>query len=80
MSVATLRTNIKKQINHLDNEVVLRSINAMLHEVLQNDNESLLTKSQKVELDKTLAEHKAGKLKYYTIEQSKSILHKARKK
>ncbi len=80
MSVATLRTNIRKQISHLDNEVVLRSINAMLNEVIQSDNESLLTKSQKVELDKTLAEHKAGKLKYYTIEQSKHLLYKGRKK
>jgi hypothetical protein len=80
MSVSELKTNIKKQIAHLDNEIVLRSINAMLNEVMQNDTESLLTKSQKKELDKTLAEHKSGKLKYYTIEQSKAILYKQKRK
>jgi predicted metallo-beta-lactamase superfamily hydrolase len=74
------KTALKKQITLLDNEVVLRSINAMLNEVMQNDSESLLTKSQKVELNKTLADHKVDKLKYYTIEQSKSILYKAKKR
>lgn len=33
-----------------------------------------LSKGQKAELDKTLSEHKAGKLKHYTIEQAKAII------
>jgi hypothetical protein len=80
MLVSALKTNIKNQITHLDNELVLRSINAMLNEVIQNDNESLLTKSQKNELNKTLEEHKSGKLKYYTVAQSKAILYKQKGK
>jgi len=38
--------------------------------------ESMLTKAQKAELDKTLLEHKAGKLKYYTLESAKRIVSK----
>ncbi len=37
--------------------------------------QSLLTKGQKAELDKTLSEHKAGKLKYYSIEQARAIIN-----
>lgn len=36
---------------------------------------SLLNKEQKAEFDKTLNERKAGKLKYYTIEQAKAIIN-----
>lgn len=35
---------------------------------------STLTKEQKSELDLTLAEHKSGKLKYYTVDQAKEII------
>ena len=51
----------------------------MLKEVLDINNQSLLTNSQKLELDKTLAEHKAGKLKYYTLEEAKTIIYKKSK-
>ena len=77
MTKTTLKTTIKKQINNLEDESILRSIHAMLKEVLQKDSDGgLLTKEQKKELDKTLAEHKTGKLKYYTIEQAKNIIYK----
>jgi Putative addiction module component len=77
MTTTALKTNIKKQINSVKNETILRSIHAMLKEVLQDDaGESLLTKEQKKELDRTLAEHKSGKLKYYTVEQAKNIIYK----
>jgi hypothetical protein len=81
MTTTTLKTSIKKQINHVENETNLRSIYAMLKEVLEHyDDGSLLTKEQKTELDKTLSEHKAGKLKYYTIEQAKNIIYKKHSK
>ena len=80
MTATALKTSIKKQLNSVENETILRSIYAMLKEVLQNDNGSILTKEQKNELDKTLSEHKTGKLKYYTIEQAKNIIYKKHKK
>lgn len=81
MTASTLKNNIKKQINDVENETILRSIYAMLKEVLQNEDDgSLLTKEQKSELDKTLNEHKSGKLKYYTLEQTKKIIYKKEKK
>jgi hypothetical protein len=78
MTVTALKTNIKKQINSVQDEIILRSIHAMLKEVLHDteEEESLLTKEQKNELNKTLAQHKSGKLKYYTVEQAKSIIYK----
>jgi Na+-translocating ferredoxin:NAD+ oxidoreductase RnfG subunit len=80
MTSALLKTTIKKQINEVQNETILRSIHALLKEALKdNDNTSLLTKAQKSELDKTLAEHKAGKIKYYTLIQAKQLLSKASK-
>ncbi len=78
MTATVLKTNIKKQINSVQDEVILRSIYAMLKEVLNDTDvkESLLTNEQKTELNKTLAEHKSGKLKYYTVQQAKSIIYK----
>lgn len=46
----------------------------------EDDSKSLLTKEQKTELDKTLKEHKSGKLKYYTVDQAKNIIYKKHKK
>lgn len=81
MAVTTLKKTIKKQLNNVENETILRSIYAMLKEVLQSeDDASMLTTEQKHELDKTLAEHKSGKLKYYTVEQAKNIINKKTKK
>lgn len=77
MTSTALRSTIKKQLNSIENDTILRSIHAMLNEVLQdNSNSSVLTSQQKLELDKTLLDHKAGKLKYYTIEQAKKMIYK----
>lgn len=81
MTSTALKTNIKKQINSVEDETILRSIHAMLKEVLhETSDDSLLSPQQITELDKTLAEHKSGKLKYYTIEQAKTIIYKKGKK
>lgn len=77
MKTITIRTSIKKKLDDVENEMVLRSIDAMLEEIINSeDNHSLMTKQQKHELDKTLAGHKAGKLKYYTVEQARKIVNK----
>lgn len=81
MTSSVLKTTIKKQINEVQNETILRSIHALLKEALKdNDNVSILTKAQKNELDNTLADHKAGKLKYYTLNQAKQLLSNDLKK
>jgi hypothetical protein len=41
---------------------------------------SILSRQNKKALDKTLADHKAGKLKYYTVQQAKKILYGKSKK
>ena len=75
MTATALKTSIKKQLNDIESETILRSIHAILKEVLHsNEDDSMLSKAQKVELDKTLHEHKTGKLKYYTIEQARDII------
>lgn len=52
MTSTVLKTTIKKQINEVQNEAILRSIHGLLKEALKdNDNGSLLTKAQKSELD-----------------------------
>ncbi|MDP2388677.1 MAG: hypothetical protein Q8M29_20055 [Bacteroidota bacterium] len=77
MRTTSIKTSIKKKLDDVENEMVLRSIDAMLEEILNSeDNNSLMTKEQKHELDKTLADHKAGKLKYYTVEQARKIVSK----
>jgi hypothetical protein len=49
----------------------------MLKESLQVDEqESGSTKSQRKELDKTLPEHKTGKLKYYLFGQATKLYKK----
>lgn len=77
MKATAIKTSIRKKLDHIDNDNVLRSIDALLEELLNNEDESsLMTKEQKKELDKTLSDHKAGKLKYYTVDQAKKILGK----
>ena len=45
-----------------------------------SEEEHELTAAQKRDLDKRLADHKAGKLKYYTIDQVKKAVSNAIKK
>lgn len=79
MTSSTIRKKVHQYVDDIDNnllEVVYNMLKIYKHE----DDKSFLTKEQKTELDKTLKEHKSGKLKYYTIEQAKSIIYKKDKK
>jgi hypothetical protein len=79
MTNSTIRKKVHQYIDAIDNnllEVVYNMLKIYKHE----DDQSFLTKEQKTELDKTLKEHKSGKLKYYTIDQAKSIIYKKDKK
>jgi len=77
---ATAKTVDTKIINSLrvlntSEKKVLLAVAETLVKEHKEESESLLTKAQKAELDITLAEHKAGKLKYYTAEQAKKIIY-----
>ncbi len=74
MTTSVIRKKVHQYVDDIDNEL-LEAVYNML-KLYNNDQESLLTKAQKEELDKTLAEHKAGKLSYYTAEQAKRMLYK----
>ena len=75
MTTTTLRKKVHQYIDDIDNdllEAVYNILKIYKHDVGE---QSLLTKGQKAELDKTLSEHKAGKLKYYSIEQARAIIN-----
>ena len=75
MTTTTLRKKVHQYVDDIDNdllEAVYNILKIYKHDVGE---QSLLTKGQKAELDKTLSEHKAGKLKYYSIEQASAIIN-----
>ena len=76
MTAITLRKKVHEIVDVADTDVleVVYSILKLRKENSSSD--SLLTKEQKTELDKTLAEHKSGKLKYYTLSEAKKIVYK----
>ncbi len=81
MTNITLRKKVHQYVDTTD-EKILKAVYTILEEHARSkeDKDSLLTKEQKAELDKTLADHKAGKLKYYTAEQARKILSGKAKK
>lgn len=76
MTTLVLRKKVHQIIDAADSDVleVVYSILKLRKE--ESATESLLTKEQKTELNKTLAEHKAGKLKYHTLTEAKNIIYK----
>ena len=71
MTTTAIRKKVHQYVDDIDDSV-LDVVYRMLK--LYNEEEadgSLMTKEQKAELDKTLAEHKSGKLKYYTLSEAK---------
>jgi len=69
----------KKVYQYLDaaDEHLLHIIYSLLKVYKEDENkENLLTKEQKAELDKTLTAHKAGRLKYHTLESAKRLVNK----
>lgn len=75
-------TAIRKKIHQYVDEAegnVLEVIYKML-KLYSGEDSSVITPAQKHELDKTLSEHKAGKLKYYTIDQARMQVYGNKKK
>jgi hypothetical protein len=74
-------TAIRKKVHQYVDEAgegMLEVIYKLLK--LHIDDESVLTPKQKQELDKTLSDHKAGKLKYYSVKQAQDIVYDKSKK
>ena len=74
MTTTTLRKKVHQYVDGIDIDLLEAVYNIL--KICKHDDEeqSRLTKGQKSSLDKTLSEHKAGKLKYYTIEQAKAAV------
>jgi hypothetical protein len=75
MTTTTLRKKVHQYIDDIDNDLLEAVYNILKIYKHDDGEQSRLTKEQKSSLDKTLSEHKAGKLKYYTIEQAKAIIN-----
>lgn len=78
MTTPAIRKKIHQYVDEAEGNV-LEVIYKML-KLYSGEGASALTSAQKNELDKTLADHKAGKLKYYTIEQARSQIYGSKKK
>jgi hypothetical protein len=78
MTATAIRKKVHQYVDDIDTDL-LEVVYNML-KIYKHEDKSLLTKEQKAELDKTLKEHKSGKLKYYTLDQAKEIIAKKEKK
>jgi len=76
MTTTTLKKSIHKAVDHVNDNEILRAVYTILQKNAE-DIEYTLSAAQKRELDKRLAEHKTGKLKYYTFDEVKKASRKA---
>ena len=76
MTTGAMKKKVHQYLDEAD-EHLLNIIYGIIKVYKEEESkESLLTKEQKIELDKTLLEHKAGKLKYHTIDSAKRLVNK----
>jgi protein-arginine kinase len=82
MRTATLKKEIYHAIEGTSDNTILEVVHTILKRTLVEENEAGdgLSKEQKKELDKRLAKHKAGTLKYYTIDEVRKAVLKGIKK
>ena len=80
MKATILRKEIHQAVDNTKDNEILEAVYTILKKASEEDHGHELTPAQKRDLDKRLADHKAGKLKYYTIEQVKKAVSKAIKK
>ena len=79
MTTKALKREIYHAIDNTKDNEILEVVYTLLRRSIEEESTELTSK-QKKELDKRLAEHKAGKLKYYTIEEVRKAVSKAFKK
>jgi putative addiction module component (TIGR02574 family) len=81
MKTSILKKEIHQAIDDTKDNEILSAVYTILKKASSTEEELVpLTSAQKKDLDKRLADHKAGKLKYYTIEQVRSSVLSALKK
>jgi putative addiction module component (TIGR02574 family) len=79
MKSSTLKKEIHQAVDVVNDNEILYAIYTILKKNSGED-EWVLTSVQKKELDKRLAEHKSGKLKYYTLDEVKKSIKKSIRK
>ena len=79
MTTKALKREIYHAIDNTKDNEILEVVYTLLRRSIEEESTELTSK-QKKELDIRLAEHKAGKLKYYTIEEVRKAVSKAFKK
>ena len=77
MTVAQNKIQLAQKLFQTEDKRILKAIESILD---PNEESVELTASQKKDLDKRLADHAAGKLKYFTIDEVRKAVVKAIKK
>ena len=77
MTVAQNKIQLAQKLFQTEDKRVLKAIESILNPQEENVE---LTPAQKKDLDKRLADHKAGKLNYFTMDEVKKAVFKAVKK
>ncbi len=76
MTAINLKKNIHKAVDKIEDTDLLQAVYVILEKEIGNSTPYNLTPPQKKELDKRLADHKAGKSKSYTWSEVKKSLSK----
>ncbi len=79
MTLAQSKLNLVQKVLQTEDKRILKAIK-LIFDKEEGDNDFELSPAQKKELDKRLADHKNGKLKYYTIDEVKKVVFKTAKK
>ncbi len=77
MTVAQSKVQLAQKLLQTEDKRILKAIESILD---PEEDYLELSPAQKKDLDKRLAEHKAGKLSYYTIDEVRKAVLKASKK
>lgn len=81
MKTSTLKKEIHQAIDDTKDNEILSAVYTILKKAsIDDESFAPLTTTQKKDLDKRLADHKAGKLKYYTIDEVRASVLSALKK
>jgi putative addiction module component (TIGR02574 family) len=78
MKSSKLKKEIHEAVDIVNDSEILHAVYTILKKSASDDID--LTESQKKELDKRLSDHKAGTLRYYTIDEVKKADIKAPEK
>ena len=79
MKTSTLKKEIYHAIDNTKDNEILEAVYTILKRTVVEAEDIMeeLTAERKKDLDKRLADHKAGKLKYYTIDEVRKSVFKA---